>query len=178
MTAAATAPNGIGGHSIFITTTRMTPRLGSRTSARVPQVAQRQLHMSSPSRRSFGVTNALGIQQDGEIADGQDSRRPLRRASWIRPNILSVLTSQDEDPGIKSPTSERPPIPSALHVREPDATPLPVLSMIVLSIVSAPFSRYPPQCSASNRPCLESFCLQTYRCRSCSSWSKVCLHLV
>ncbi|KAF8438998.1 hypothetical protein L210DRAFT_3761196 [Boletus edulis BED1] len=112
----------------------MARKLGSRPSAQLPQAGQRQLHMSSPSRRSFGVPNALGIQDDGEIADIHDLRRPSRRASWMRSNILSVLTNQEEELGVKSPTSERPPIPSALHAREPDSTPLPVLSMIVLSI--------------------------------------------
>ena len=142
---------------------------GSRTSIQVPLAGQRQLHMSSPSRRSFGVPNVLGIQQDGEPAD----IHPSRHASWVRPNILSMLTSQDEELGVKSPTSERPPIPSALHVREPDSTPLPVLSMIVLSIVSAPIARLFPLFSASSRPCLGSSCLQTCQCHSCSSWSKV-----
>jgi hypothetical protein len=155
------------GH-IFITT-RMARKPGS---SRVPQTGQRQLYMSSPSRRSFGVPNALGIQHDGEISAVRDSSRQSRRTSWIRPNILSMLTSRDEELGVKSPTSERPPIPSALHVREPDSTPLPALSMIVLSIVSV-LARFLPRFSASCRPCLGNFCLQTHRCPSCSSWSKV-----
>lgn len=155
----------------------MARKLGPRTPAQVPQPAQRQLNMSSPSRRSFGVPNALGIQHDAEIQDAHDPRRPPRRASWIRPNILSVLTNQGDEPGVKSPTSERPPIPSALHVREPDATPLPVLSMIVLSIVSEPIARFLPDLSPLSRPCLGSSCPQTYQRPSCSSWSKVCPHL-
>lgn len=116
----------------------MARKPGPRTSSRVPQTGQRQLHMSSPPRRSFGVPNALGIQHDGEISDVRDSSRQPRSTSWIRPNIFSLLTNHDEELGVKSPTSERPPIPSALHVREPDSTPLPALSMIVLSIVSVP----------------------------------------
>lgn len=147
----------------------MARKFSSRTSRRVPQGGQ--LHMSSPSRRSFGVPNALGIQHDGDIVDVHE-RRLSGRASWTRPNILSRLITEDEELGVKSPTSERPPIPSALHAREPDSTPLPVISMIVLSIVSAPLVRF-YHGSHRRRPCLGSSCPPTYRCRSCSSWSKV-----
>ncbi|KAF9225966.1 hypothetical protein BS17DRAFT_777966 [Gyrodon lividus] len=92
--------------------------------------------MSLPPRRSFGVQNALGIQAEGDIRESAASRESgqPKHASWARPSFLSRLTSQDEEIGVKSPTSQRPPIPSALHAREPDSTPLPVLSMIVLSI--------------------------------------------
>lgn len=147
----------------------MARNFGSRTSRRVPQAGH--LHMSSSSRRSFGVPNALGIH-DGNISDG-DERWLSQRASWTRPNILSRLISQDDELGVKSPPSERPPIPSALHAREPDSTPLPVMSMIVLSIVSAPLhSPFLPLLSVV-RPCSGSSFPQTYRCRSCSSWLRV-----
>lgn len=149
----------------------MARKFGARTSRRVPQGGQ--LHMSSPSRRSFGVPNALGIQQDGDISDAHSERRLSRRASWTRPNILSKLMSQDEELGIKSPTSERPPIPSALHAREPDSTPLPVISMTVLSIVSVPAHPLLPLFSAPCRLCWGSSCPRTFRCHSCSSWSRV-----
>ena len=115
----------------------MARKLGSRIPTQVPRTGQ--LHMSSPSRRSFGVPNAPGTLRDGEISDVHEPRQS-RRASWIQPNILSRLVNQDDE--LKSPTSERPPIPSALHARELDSTPLPVLSMIVLSIVSAPLARF------------------------------------
>ncbi|KAH0835856.1 hypothetical protein J3R83DRAFT_9725 [Lanmaoa asiatica] len=109
----------------------MARKLGSRTSTQAPRTGQ--LHMSSPSRRSFGVPDALGIQHDGETTDLHE-RRLSRRPSWIRPNVISRLMSHEEELGVKLPTTERPPIPSALHAREPDSTPLPVLSMVVLSI--------------------------------------------
>ncbi|KAG8216693.1 hypothetical protein J3R82DRAFT_6899 [Butyriboletus roseoflavus] len=108
----------------------MARKLGARIPTQVPRAGY--LHMSSPSRRSFGVPNAPGILRDGEVSDLHE-RRQSRRASWIQPSILSRLMSQDDEL-VKSPTSERPPIPSALHAREPDSTPLPGLSMIVLSI--------------------------------------------
>lgn len=115
----------------------MARKLGSRTSAQVSQAGR--INMSSPSRRSFGVPDASGLLRDGEISDARE-RRLSPRTSWIRPNILSRLMNQDEEL-VKSTTSERPPIPSALPAREPDSTPLPVLSMIVLSIVSVSLAR-------------------------------------
>jgi hypothetical protein len=43
----------------------------------------------------------------------------------------------DEEEAVGAGAAERPPIPSALQpANEPDTTPLPALSMIVLSIVS------------------------------------------
>ena len=117
----------------------MARKFSSRTPRRVPQDSQP--HMSSPPRRSFGVPNALGIHHPGDILD-VDERRISRQASWTRSNILSRLISQDDDSVIKSPASERPPIPSALHARELDSTPLPVVSMIVLSIVSTSLSHF------------------------------------
>ncbi|KAH7887062.1 hypothetical protein F5I97DRAFT_1872838 [Phlebopus sp. FC_14] len=94
---------------------------------------------SLPPRRSFGVPNALGIQL-GQ-GDTSESAPPRGRGQsrWTssaqnqhRTSFLSRLMHHDEEAAVKSP--ERPPIPSALHARESDATPLPVLSMIVLSI--------------------------------------------
>ncbi|KAF9239817.1 hypothetical protein BU15DRAFT_87832 [Melanogaster broomeanus] len=94
-------------------------------------VTERLAHISLPQRRTFGVPNALGIQAEGEVQEREQSSRIPR----TRLPFLPGSRSQDEEIGaIKSPTSERPPIPSALHAREPDSTPLPVLSMIVLSI--------------------------------------------
>ncbi|KAF8842416.1 major facilitator superfamily MFS-1 [Paxillus ammoniavirescens] len=95
-------------------------------------------HFSLPPRRSFGVPNALGILaaeadiQESAMTTSRGREQP-KRISWAQP-ILSRLRSQDEETSVKSPASERPPIPSALHAREPASTPLPVLSMVVLSI--------------------------------------------
>ncbi|KIJ61807.1 hypothetical protein HYDPIDRAFT_95562 [Hydnomerulius pinastri MD-312] len=88
---------------------------------------------SRPSRRSFGVPNALGIHDTG--TESRQSRRISGTENQRnRPSFLSRLRSHDEEIGVKSPTLERPPIPSALRPGEADSTPLPTLSMIVLSI--------------------------------------------
>ncbi|KIK99195.1 hypothetical protein PAXRUDRAFT_823028 [Paxillus rubicundulus Ve08.2h10] len=96
-------------------------------------------HFSSSPRRSFGVPNALGILaaeadiQESTMTTNRERGQP-RCISWAQPSFLSRLRNQDEEIGVKSPTSERPPIPSALHAREPTSTSLPVLPMVVLSI--------------------------------------------
>ncbi|EED83137.1 predicted protein [Postia placenta Mad-698-R] len=107
--------------------------------------------MSSAPRRVFG-TEAADEQPPG----GSPQRRRLSgRVSFstIRPRT-SIFgrrrsTIDEENGGDPTQTSERPAIPSALQPGESYATPLPVLSMIVLSIamlgeflsanVSAPF---------------------------------------
>lgn len=64
------------------------------------------------------------------VSFSQRKHRPSRNAVWRAP--------VDEESGMVSPAiSERPPIPSALVTPgETLSTPLPVLPMIVLSIVS------------------------------------------
>ncbi|KAG9313618.1 hypothetical protein JVU11DRAFT_5950 [Chiua virens] len=82
----------------------MARKLGTRAPRQLPHAGQ--LHMSSPSRRSFGVPNAPGIQQVGEISDGYYGQ--LRRASsWVRPNILSRLMNQDEELDVKPQKSDK-----------------------------------------------------------------------
>lgn len=74
-----------------------------------------------------------------EDDDPSGLERSTRRAS-AGPNhrrqsfISRWRTSTDVESAIKSPTPERPPIPNALRGSESDSTPLPALSMIVLSI--------------------------------------------
>lgn len=65
----------------------------------------------------------------GRISFGHNQHRPSFTARW--------MSNVDEEGGFSAtPTSERPPIPSALQPSgEAYTTPLPVLSMIVLSIV-------------------------------------------
>ncbi|OBZ67513.1 Protein ZINC INDUCED FACILITATOR 1 [Grifola frondosa] len=112
-----------------------------------------------PARRIFGPNDsALEIDEE---SPGQDmdhlagGRRPSGRTSFSRnlrkPSFMGRWRGAvDEENGVMSSPSDRPAIPSALQPPgEVYATPLPVLSMIVLSItmlgeflsanVSAPF---------------------------------------
>ena len=101
-----------------------------------------------PPRRVFGPgESALDIESDAPQPhdDNVDRvRRPSGRVSFSglvrKPSLLSRWSRAgggDEESGI-TPTPERPAIPSALQQPgEVYATPLPVLSMIVLSIVCA-----------------------------------------
>ncbi|KAI0370487.1 major facilitator MFS-1 [Pilatotrama ljubarskyi] len=111
-----------------------------------------------PPRRVFGPSDsALDVNEetaDAHDGEPQRTRRPSGRVSFSRlmhkPSILSRWSrTGDEESGVTQ-TPERPAIPSALQTPgEVYATPLPVLSMIVLSItmlgeflsanVSAPF---------------------------------------
>ncbi|KAG6335507.1 hypothetical protein ID866_3579 [Astraeus odoratus] len=95
-----------------------------------------QLSNSSSPRRSFGTPNALGIQfeEDGGGLSASQGRRQRRIISTSESpmGFLSRLRSRRGANPVKLQSSERPPIPSALHQRE--CTPLPALSMIVLSI--------------------------------------------
>ncbi|KAI0642721.1 major facilitator MFS-1 [Trametes meyenii] len=112
-----------------------------------------------PPRRVFGPgDSALDVDEDAaDVQTGglQGTRRPSRRMSFSRlmhkPSILSRWSrAGDEESGGIVQTPERPAIPSALQPPgEVYATPLPTLSMTVLSItmlgeflsanVSAPF---------------------------------------
>ena len=99
-----------------------------------------------PPGRVFGpntsdATADAFVQSQG--SDPQSARRPSARVSFSgltrKPSILSRWSraGEDEESGLMQPP-ERPAIPSALQAPgEAYATPLPVLSMIVLSIVCA-----------------------------------------
>ena len=99
-----------------------------------------------PPRRIFGPgDSALDIDEDStevQPGDHQGARRPSGRVSFSRlvhkPSILSRWSrTGDEESGIAH-APDRPAIPSALQPpNEVYATPLPILSMIVLSIVCA-----------------------------------------
>ncbi|KAH7920186.1 major facilitator superfamily MFS-1 [Leucogyrophana mollusca] len=93
-------------------------------------------NLSLPPRRSFGIP-ASGIdEQAGESGrERRSSRRVSANHSQHRPSFASRWTiNGDEESGVKSPGTERPPIPNALQTGEAYSTPLPALSMIVLSI--------------------------------------------
>ena len=71
------------------------------------------------------------------------------------------------------PSSEQPPIPSALApATEVDSSPLPTLSMVVLSIVRLPCF-FAHVRLTTHRRCSVNSCPQMYQCRFCSSWSRV-----
>lgn len=99
--------------------------------------------MSSTPRRVFGVDeSALDVNDTPGSAAGREQHRVQGRVSFNqsqrKPSFISRWRrNQDEEDGL-GPTSpaERPPIPSALEPKgESYSTPLPTLSMIVLSIV-------------------------------------------
>ncbi|KAG1747361.1 hypothetical protein EDB19DRAFT_1686930 [Suillus lakei] len=89
---------------------------------------------NAPPRRFFGMQNDAegdddpsGLERSTRrTSGGQNHRRQSFVSRW--------RTSSDIESAIKSPTLERPPIPNALRGSESASTPLPVLSMIVLSI--------------------------------------------
>jgi hypothetical protein len=129
-----------------------------------PAVSKRM----QPVRGSGLDTNESAIEDDettNESPTGPPIRRVFGRVSFDqnpsqhRPSFTarwrSVL-NPDVEPGPNgSQANERPPIPSALQVPEVPTTPLPTLSMVVLSIVSVTLSsRTIPQVRACNpRPC-------------------------
>ncbi|KAG2139370.1 hypothetical protein BD769DRAFT_1663242 [Suillus cothurnatus] len=90
--------------------------------------------LNAPPRRFFGMRNDTeenddpsGVEHSTRRASGgQNHRRQSFVSRW--------RTSTDVESAIKSPILERPPIPDALRRSESDSTPLPALSMIVLSI--------------------------------------------
>jgi len=95
-----------------------------------------------PPRRSFGV-NESALDDDNETPQYEQNavRRILHRFSFgssrHRPSFTARWRNNvDEEGGMVMPTSERPPIPTMMQpAGEAYTTPLPVLSMIVLSIV-------------------------------------------
>jgi hypothetical protein len=98
-----------------------------------------------PPRRSFGLAvndSALDDDDSQSLGERTPTRRVLGPVSFgqnqHRPSIVSRWRStlDAESRRTLSPVGERPPIPSALQPsKEIYSTPLPMLSMIVLSIV-------------------------------------------
>ncbi|KAA1472420.1 major facilitator superfamily MFS-1 [Dentipellis sp. KUC8613] len=88
-------------------------------------------------RRVFGVDDSAVTDDDAPAAQPRPGRlsfaRFTNRPSWMS-NWRSTNDEENAQPG--TPQPERPPIPSALQqASEAYSTPLPKLSMIVLSIV-------------------------------------------
>ncbi|TFY51331.1 hypothetical protein EVJ58_g10625, partial [Rhodofomes roseus] len=105
-----------------------------------------------PPRRTFGPADS-DVVDDNEQAPHPQTRRKSTRVSFsaLRKPSFSLLrrSTVDEEAGEGSEVPDKPAIPSALQSSEAYTTPLPTLSMIVLSIamlgeflsanVSAPF---------------------------------------
>lgn len=94
----------------------------------------------TPTRgRAFGPHQATLHVDETPVGRPEQSPQPGSRFSPRRIPVVSRLLrrwgkgrSQSRPP----PSSEQPPIPSALaHATEVDSTPLPILSIVVLSIV-------------------------------------------
>ena len=83
------------------------------------------------------VSRVFGDQNDTALEEGAAASKPLR-STHDHSNQQMNGHTRDLESGIPSPArSERPPIPSALPSSgEAASTPLPILPMIVLSIVS------------------------------------------
>lgn len=139
---------------------------------------------SSVPVRSFGTLDSTNLE--GGIGNRETStvRRFLGRISLGnlrggRQSFGSFRRDGEAAPPI--PKSDRPPIPTMMQPSgEAYSTPLPKLSMVVLSIVSNVQLRL--KCSQTNchlfsviRPCLGNFYLRMCRLHSCYSWSEVCL---
>jgi hypothetical protein len=140
-----------------------------------------------PTRRIFGSNElAFRVHDDSPAVSTDQSNRRAVSFDHQQPksNFTSHRrTSRDDSEEIPPPTLlERPPIPSALtKAAETDSTPLPILSMIVLSIVNRAFSESLCVCELSNalsRRCLGSFYQPMYLHLSCYSWSRACSCLV
>lgn len=98
-----------------------------------------------------------------------------RRIPFVSRFVRRWGKGRDERSQSRSPPSEQPPpIPSALAPAiEVDSSPLPTLSMVVLSIVRSPYFACIHIGLAIHRRCWVNSYRQMYRHRSYSSWSRV-----
>jgi hypothetical protein len=99
-----------------------------------------------PPRRSFGIDpndSALADDDINDLVEQPQARRVFGRISFDQSQHRPSFTARwrnnaDVENGkVPTPVDERPPIPSALQTPgEIPTTPLPLLPMVVLSIVS------------------------------------------
>ena len=104
--------------------------------------------MASPSGPSPTPRRVFG--RSGELDSSPESTRRQSNTGTLRPGRISFTlprpsigrwrgtddAAEAGDDTVTSPTGDKPPIPSALQsAAEVNATPLPTLSMLVLSIV-------------------------------------------
>ena len=141
------------------------------------------LETPSPSSQPFGFVPPAVRSQDnpGRVSFSQPA---FRRPSGIP--LTRTFTggttggrSVRDTEALLSPVSERPPIPNALaggSLHGVYATPLPILPLIVLSIVSFVEShRLNTSWKRQIRPCSENSYRPMFVHHSCSLWSKVCV---
>ena len=118
--------------------------------------------------RTFGVVDPEGEEQAQQPPSAV--RRMLSRLSFSSKRRPSIFGGDGNG-------AEQAPIPT-MTSGELDSTPLPKLSMLVLSIVGMIFRvpgaglTYKPR-----RQCWESSCLRMSQRRSCCSWLKVSARL-
>ncbi|KAG2059734.1 hypothetical protein BDR06DRAFT_905245 [Suillus hirtellus] len=104
----------------------------TRISFQPPNVGSSR-SLNAPPRRFFGMRN--DTEQDDDPSGPERSTRRASGGIHRKQSFVSRWrTNTDVESAIKSPILERPPIPNALRGSESDSTPLPALSMIVLSI--------------------------------------------
>jgi hypothetical protein len=135
----------------------------------------------NPQRRSFGVQDSA--LDDEETAQPSVVRRVLGRISFggsqHRPSFTSRRGNEEDTPETPNTASDRPPIPTMIQsAGEVYTTPLPTLSMIVLSIVRITNLYRAMWNNTAYRPCLANSSQRMSQHRFCCSWSKVRLSLL
>ena len=140
---------------------------------------------SSPLRQSPSRANSQQTAQPLGQATPTQRRKLSERLSFTgvlrhRPSFVERWRTAggDEEAGLggemPSPKVERPPIPSALQpTSEVYSTPLPMISMTVLSIVSEVLATLGLLIHILRRQCLESSFLRMSLRRFCYSWLRV-----
>ena len=146
--------------------------------------------MQSGHGRGLGLDTSESAIEDDETTNDELTEPPIRRVfgrvsfddptrSQHRPSFAarwrSILTPDVETGPNEMQVIERPPIPSALQMPEVPTTPLPGLSMIVLSIVSASVilsyrKIYLKAGMFNKRLCSESFYVPMFRLHFSCSW--------
>lgn len=140
-----------------------------------------------PPRRMFGPDESsggdAGTHTPNQPSDSPQGRRMSARVSFsaLRKPSFSLLrrSTVDEEAGEGSVVPDKPAIPSALQQSEAYTTPLPTLSMVVLSIVSVILACGVLSCDYMRvhcRLCLESSCRPMSPHHSYCSWYKVRAH--
>lgn len=137
-------------------------------------------HPTSLPRRIFGIDDSPSkvVEEFHGVTGSSQQVSGGRRVSFSnvhrRPSVIGRWrTSTDDEEAAAISPSPRPAIPSALQAPgEVYTTPLPVLSMIVLSIVCSQARRWSnnPWLRLIYRLCLGSFCRLTFPHHLYCSW--------
>ncbi len=117
---------------IYSLTTTTTVVISQRT---MSYSGSRAEHGQSPTRQHTTRVFGTGDQPDQPENDNISSNiSPLRHILSRHPSILSRHRAQDALPTPAQPPEDKPLIPSALPPPDSYSTPLPTMSMVVLSI--------------------------------------------